>query len=151
MSQRSAKPSKKSSIKHHNRLAIEHIFCYTIIREKFLERVSTTKFGIRLVLPLRSVYIRNGFEGGLVMRMKLVFLLIVYCAGFATAVYMLAPVPQQNGQAAQASLDQPFASSQFIQSLNTGLHKGVAVTKAAAKDAGAYIRQKLNETNQNSQ
>lgn len=83
------------------------------------------------------------------LKAKFVILLVAYFAGFATAIYMLTPASCQNGQTAQASLDQSFASSQFVQSLNTGLHKAVAVTKAAAKDAASYIRQKLNETNQN--
>jgi hypothetical protein len=84
------------------------------------------------------------------LKTKFVILLVAYFAGFATAIYMLAPAPKPDGQTAQASLDQSFASSQFIQSLNTGLHKCVAVTKAAAKDAGAYIQQKLDDTKQNS-
>lgn len=83
------------------------------------------------------------------LRVKFVILLVAYFAGFATAVYLLTPVSQQNGQSVQAGLDQSFASSQFVQTLNTGLHKAVAVTKSAAKDAGSYIQKKLNETNQN--
>ena len=80
------------------------------------------------------------------LRTKFVILLIVYFAGFATAVYLLTPVSQQNGQTVQAGLDSSVASSQVVKSLNTGLNKAVEVTKAAAKDAGGYIRQKLNET-----
>jgi hypothetical protein len=81
------------------------------------------------------------------LRVKFVILLIAYFAGFATAVYLLTPASQRNVQTVQAGLDSSIASSQAVQSLNTGLHKAVEVTKAAAKDAGGYIRQKLNETN----
>jgi hypothetical protein len=91
----------------------------------------------------------DGLEGGskmLSLKVKFVILLITYFAGFATAIYMLAPASQQNGQ---GGLDSSFASGQLVQSLNTGLQKCVAVTKAAAKDAGGYIRQKLNETEHN--
>lgn len=83
------------------------------------------------------------------LRAKFVILLVAYFAGFATAVYLLTPASQQNGQSVQAGLDSSIASSQVIQSLNSGLHKAVEVTKSAAKDAGSYIQKKLNETNQN--
>lgn len=81
------------------------------------------------------------------LRTKFVILLIAYFAGFATAVYLITPVSQQNGQTVQAGLDSSISSNQVVQSLNNGLHKAVDVTKAAAKDAGNYIQQKLNETN----
>lgn len=83
-------------------------------------------------------------------RIKLIFLLIVYFAGFATAIYCLAPVPE--GQSSQTFEDESsFAASalksdEFAQSFNTGLHKCIAFGKKATVRAGRFIRQKLEES-----
>ena len=83
---------------------------------------------------------------------KLIRLLIVYFAGFLTAVYFLVPVEQQGPQAAQASeaqIQQPLSKTEpILQSVSKGLHTCVDYTKEAAKDLGAKIKQKIDEANQ---
>jgi len=81
-------------------------------------------------------------------RTKLVFLLIVYCAGFATAVYYLAPLPE--GQTAPSSLQVAQVSSALkaqtlIRSFNSGMHKCVGFSKEAARDAAKLIATKIKE------
>lgn len=81
-------------------------------------------------------------------RSKLIFVLIVYFAGFATAIYTLAPVPEGY---ADNSEERSFAhsvlkSDQFAQSFNVGLHKCVNFAKVAAKDLGEFIKEKMNDT-----
>ena len=80
-------------------------------------------------------------------RIKLVFLLMVYFAGFATAIYCLAPVPEN--QAAQFS-EKSFAfsalkSDEFAKSFNTGMHKCIDFSKDAALRVGKALKQKLDE------
>jgi len=80
-------------------------------------------------------------------RIKLIFLLIVYFAGFATAVYTLAPVPENQ---AYRSSEKSFVysalkSDDFAQSFNTGMHKCIGFGKDAAWRVGKFIKQKLNE------
>ncbi len=82
---------------------------------------------------------------------KLIRLLIVYFAGFLTAVYFLVPAEQQGPQSAIASemqINQPVSKSEILQSVSNGLHKCVDVTKEAAKDVGTKIKQKIDEANQ---
>ena len=82
---------------------------------------------------------------------KLIRLLIVYFAGFLTAVYFLVPVEQQGPQSAQASeaqIQRPISKAEILQSVSKGMHKCVDYTKEAAKDVGEKIKQKIDETNQ---
>ena len=76
---------------------------------------------------------------------KLVFVLIVYFAGFATAVYCLGPTPDQKpgspGQTGTA-----FKSEEFAKSLNSGMHKAIDLGKEAATHAAKLIREKINES-----
>lgn len=83
-------------------------------------------------------------------RMKLIFWLIVYFAGFATAVYFLAPVPESQ---ADQTCEKSFAysalkSDEFAQSFNTGMHKCIDFSKAAAWHASRFIKQKLDDRHQ---
>jgi len=80
-------------------------------------------------------------------RSKFIFLLIVYFAGFATAIYCLAPAPEgQNLQSGEKSfMNSVVKSDDFAQSFNTGLHKCIDFSKDAAWRAGRFIKQKLNE------
>ena len=80
-------------------------------------------------------------------RIKFVFLLVVYFAGFATAIYCLAPVPEN-----QTCLpgERSFAysmlkSDEFAQSFNAGMHKCIDFGKDAAWRASRFIKQKLDE------
>ena len=79
---------------------------------------------------------------------KLVFVLIVYFAGFATAIYCLGPAPQQTaGNPSQADLVQKaFKSDEFAKSVNSGMHKAIDLGKEAATQAAKLIREKINES-----
>lgn len=89
-------------------------------------------------------------------RSKLIFLLIVYFAGFATAIYTLAPapgnkkqftlgalVPSRSGQAKR------MTSEQFVESFNAGMHKAIDFGKAAALHTSKLIKEKLKEMPEN--
>ena len=81
-------------------------------------------------------------------RIKFVFLLVVYFAGFATAVYCLAPVPEDRaGQSddEKSFVYSAFKSDEFAKSFNTGMHKCIDFSKNAASRAGEFIKQKLDE------
>lgn len=80
-------------------------------------------------------------------RSKLIFLLIVYFAGFATAIYTLAPVPkQQAGWPREKSFAySALKSDEFAKSFNSGMHKCVHFGKDVAWRAGKFIKQKLDE------
>jgi len=75
---------------------------------------------------------------------KLVFLLIVYFAGFATAIYCLAPAPEaQVGE--EGFAHSAVKSEQFAQAFNVGMHKCLDFAKDATLRMSSFIRQKLNE------
>ena len=88
-------------------------------------------------------------------RIKFLFVLIVYFAGFATAIYCLAPVPEEKGyQRSEVKFTYPalkklksneFASNEFAQSFNAGMHKCLGFGKEAAKRMTRYIKQKFEE------
>ena len=75
---------------------------------------------------------------------KLVFLLIVYFAGFATAIYCLAPVPEaQVGE--ESFAHSAVKTEQFAQAFNVGMHKCLDFAKDATLRASSFIKQKLDE------
>ncbi len=80
-------------------------------------------------------------------RTKLIFLFIVYFAGFATAIYMLAPAPE--GSANQSfdkiSSASSFNSEEFVKSFNAGIHKCLAFGKVAAWHTAEFFKEKLKE------
>ena len=86
--------------------------------------------------------------------MKFIFLLFVYFAGFATAVYVFVPLPDQQTDSYdcdyESSADSPsvIETGQFAQSLNAGLHKCVSVAKAIIIRTASAIKQKLHERQQ---
>lgn len=83
-------------------------------------------------------------------RSKFIFLLIVYFAGFATAIYCLAPAPenQSNNSIDKGLISSVLKSDEFAKSLNSGMHKCVDFAKDAALRAGELIKQKLDEKHQ---
>ena len=88
-------------------------------------------------------------------RSKFIFLLIVYFAGFATAIYTLAPAPKNAKPFALGSLipsrtgqAERITSEEFVESFNAGMHKCVEFGKAAALQAARFIREKMKETPQ---
>lgn len=80
-------------------------------------------------------------------RIKFIFLLIVYFAGFATAIYTLAPTPENK---AGRSREKGFAhsslkSDEFAKSFNTGMHKCIDFGKDAALRTAKFLKQKFDE------
>ena len=82
-------------------------------------------------------------------RSKLIFMFIIYFAGFATAIYMLVPPPDDNGQnreyGALQSTFSNFDSQEFVKSFNTGMHKCIDFGKEAALRTASYIKEKVQE------
>ncbi len=95
------------------------------------------------------------WEGRIIVsgwRSKLIFLLIVYFAGFATAIYTLAPAPGNSRQFTLGALvpsgsgqTKRITSEQFVESFNAGMHKAVDFGKAAALRTGKLIKGKLKD------
>lgn len=81
------------------------------------------------------------------LRSKFIFLFIVYFAGFASAIYMLAPPPEgQDYQYSTADDNQfNFDSQEFVKSFNSGMHKCVDFGKEATLRTVHYIREKIRE------
>ncbi len=78
-------------------------------------------------------------------RSKFIFVLIVYFAGFASAIYCLAPVPDEKD--CQFSKDS-FAysvlkSDRFAKSFNTGMRKCLYYGKNTAKRLSVYVNKKF--------
>ena len=80
-------------------------------------------------------------------RVKLIFLLVVYFAGYATAIYTLAPAPEnQASQPAEKTLAySAFKSDEFAKSFNAGMHKCIDFGKDAAWRIAKFIKQKMDE------
>ena len=73
-------------------------------------------------------------------------MLIVYFAGFATAIYMLAPAPEGDvHQSNKNSVMADFQSEEFEKSFNTGMHKCFALSKDAAWRTAEFLKEKLKE------
>lgn len=94
------------------------------------------------------------WEGRIILngwRSKLIFMLIVYFAGFATAIYTLAPTPESDGHASLSGFvrhsedDSRITSKEFVESFNAGLHKCVDFGKEAASRTGKFLREKIKE------
>ena len=80
-------------------------------------------------------------------RTRFFFLLVVYFAGFATAVYVLSPTPEAgDNDAVQAkNLKSALNSGQFTEAINTGMHKCMGLGKDIADRAGVLIMETLEE------
>ncbi len=79
-------------------------------------------------------------------RTKFVSLRIVYAAGFATAVYCLAPAPEQTAPPLQlAQLGSALNSQKLANSFNSGMHKCINFSKEAALETAKLIRTKMDE------
>ena len=80
-------------------------------------------------------------------RNKLIFLLVVYFFGFATAIYCLAPVPQNTGnQTGEKSFaHSALKSDEFATAFNEGLHKLINFSKSAALRTANLIKQEYNQ------
>ena len=80
-------------------------------------------------------------------RNKLIFLLVVYFAGFATAVYCLAPVPQNRGHRTGESsfAHSALKSGEFAMAFNEGLHKVINFSKSAALRTADLIKEEYKQ------
>lgn len=80
-------------------------------------------------------------------KIKLIFLLIVYFAGFATAIYYFVPVSdeQTSELCGTDSVFSDVKSDEFARSFNSGLHKCVDFGKDAVCRVYKVIKQKLEE------
>ncbi len=93
-------------------------------------------------------------------RAKLVFMLVVYFGGFATAIYTLAPAPENNANTSanssffrsvkadaqeKSSVFSAVKSDEFKKSVNSGLHKCFEFSKDAAWRTASFIKQKIDE------
>ena len=83
---------------------------------------------------------------------KFVFLLIIYFAGFATAIYCLAPVDESqlnmgysSGSSDKNFFSSAFKSDEFAKSFSVELHKFMAIAKEKAKSTNELIKQKMQE------
>ena len=80
-------------------------------------------------------------------RSKFIFTLIVFFAGFATAIYILAPPPE--GQAARHSdnnsQQSQFNSEEFVKDFNSGMHKCLEFGKEAALRTAKLLKEKIKE------
>jgi hypothetical protein len=68
--------------------------------------------------------------------------LVIFFAGFATAIYCLAPVNDHayvsgNKGVAHSALK----SDEFAKSFNTGMRKGLSYSKDAARRVSAYLKE----------
>lgn len=94
------------------------------------------------------------WEGRMIVsgwRSKLILMLIVYCAGFATAIYTLAPTPESSGRASLSGFVRPsekisrITRGEFVESFNTGMHKCVEFGKEAACRTAKSLKKKIKE------
>ena len=77
---------------------------------------------------------------------KLVMSLIVYFAGFATAIYCLAPAPENQSETAESGFSySALKSDAFAKSFNISMHKCLDFIKDTSCQAGDYIKQKIDE------
>ncbi len=85
-------------------------------------------------------------------RTKFIFLLVVYFAGFATAIYALAPGAAKDGTEAKNGFAQSFSKSdEFALSFNAEMHKCIDAGKDIAQRAGAYIKSRMDKQEQGSE
>jgi len=84
-------------------------------------------------------------------RVKFIFILVVYFAGFATAIYTLAPVPDKEQSAPggffahRSGHESQVTSEQFVKSFNAGMHKCVDFGKDAALHTAEFLKQKIDQ------
>jgi hypothetical protein len=84
-------------------------------------------------------------------RSKFILLLIVYFAGFATAIYTLAPVPNSENtiQSEQGPGWSALKSDQFAQEFSVQLRRCVDFVKEKSVEAGEFIKEKIKQYREN--
>jgi hypothetical protein len=85
-------------------------------------------------------------------RARVVFLFMVYVAGFATAVYVMTPTEEGESSAFKSKdrLRDVIQPKEFAQSVNVGLSKCADMSKTIAGHASALIKQQLDAHLKNS-
>jgi len=80
-------------------------------------------------------------------RIKILFLLVVYFAGFATAIYCLAPVPENARPITQeiGLTHSVLHSDEFAKSFNIKMHRCVDFAKGSAEHIAVYLRDKFED------
>jgi len=80
-------------------------------------------------------------------RNKLIFLLVIYFLGFSTAVYCLAPVPQNSGHSTgeRSFAHSALKSDEFAIAFNEGLHKVINFSKSAALRTADLIKEEYKQ------
>ena len=86
---------------------------------------------------------------------KFIFILFIYLAGFSTAIYIMAPEPQNNSfqpkktsnfdAFQQNNIGRNQKSEEFVQSFNAGLHKGVGFSKEAVEKITKFIKEHIEQ------
>lgn len=88
------------------------------------------------------------------MRRRLVLLLVVYFAGFATAIYCLAPVVDQTAQLQEQEVTETenpgfvysaFKSDRFAKSFNVGLHKSLDVAEDGLDWVTGFVKENKSQ------
>jgi len=80
-------------------------------------------------------------------RSKFISWLVVYFAGFATAIYALVPAPdvKPSSQTQKHFASSFIKSDEFARSFRAGMDKCILFTKNAAWRAAELLKQKLDE------
>lgn len=81
-------------------------------------------------------------------RSRFIFTLAVFFAGFASAIYTLAPTPEGKSaeqRSEKSSPESKFNSEEFVEDFNTGMHKALELGKKAAVRTGKLLKEKLKE------
>ena len=80
---------------------------------------------------------------------KILFLLIIYFAGYATAIYSSMPSGEiQVYQKYERNLEESASalkSDEFVQTFNAGVHKCLEIARDAGLHAARVIKQKIQE------
>ncbi len=83
-------------------------------------------------------------------RAKLVTTMVVYSAGFLTAIYFLGPGPKSSTDMFKLPEGTSFDRERVLRKVNAGLHGAVDLGKDAAKHMAAVIKE-YSETESDSQ
>jgi len=82
------------------------------------------------------------------IRNKILFTLIVFCAGYAVGIYTLAPVDESQVDCIDQSgfTHSILKSDEFALSFNQKMHEFIGFAKVAASDIAQYVNHKNSET-----
>ena len=72
---------------------------------------------------------------------RFVLLLVVYFAGFATAIYCLAPAEQNSEQAQRGFFHSVVKSDRFAKEFNAGMDRCIDYGRRASEELGRLIRE----------